>query len=45
MKIKNIFIITVLMAMVTMLGPATLVWAGGEGGAPPDWNDVTGPEI
>ena len=45
MKIKNVFIITVLMAMVTMLGPATLVWAGAEGGAPPDWDNVTGPEI
>jgi len=44
MKIKNVFIITVLMAMVTMLGPATLVLAGGDPPLP-NWDNVTGPEI
>lgn len=44
MKIKNVFIITVLMAMVTMLAPATLVLAGGDP-PPPIWDNVTGPEI
>ena len=44
MKIKNVFIITVLMAMVTMLAPATLVLAGGDP-PPPIWDKVTGPEI
>ena len=35
MKMKNVYIITVLMTMVAMLGPAALVWAGAEGGALP----------
>ena len=45
MKIKTVFIITVLMAMVTMLAPAALVLAGGDPPPPPDWDNVTGPEI
>jgi len=45
MKIRNVFIITVLMAMVTMPAPATLVWAGGDPGTPPNWANVVGPEI
>jgi len=45
MKIKNVYFIAVVIAMTTMLAPATLVWAGAEGGAPPDWDQVTGPEV
>jgi len=45
MKIKKFYLITVLIAMVTMLAPATQVWAGLEGGSPPDWEKVTGPEV
>jgi len=45
MKIKNVYLIAAIIAMLAMLAPATKLWAGAEGGAPPDWNQVTGPEI
>jgi hypothetical protein len=45
MKIKNVYCAAVLIAMATMLTPAMLVWAGTEGGSPPDWDKVTGPEV
>ena len=46
MKFKNIYLIAALMTLATMLGPATLIWAGVEGGGtPPDWEKVTGPEV
>jgi len=45
MKIKNVYLIAAIIAMATMLAPATQLWAGTEGGAPPDWDKVTGPEV
>jgi hypothetical protein len=45
MKIKNFYFIAVLMTLATMLGAATLVWAGAEGGAPDDLASATGPEV
>jgi hypothetical protein len=45
MKIKHVYLITMLMAMATLLGASTLVWAGGEGTAPADLNTATGPEV
>jgi len=45
MKRKNFYFIAVLMTLATMLGASTLVWAGGEGGAPADLNSATGPEV
>ncbi len=45
MKASKIYLNAVLIALMVMLVSAPLVWAGGEGGAPPDWNNVTGPEI
>jgi hypothetical protein len=45
MKIKPVYLITVLMAMATMLGAATLVWAGADPGLSENLDDVTGPEI
>jgi len=45
MKIKKLYFIAVLIAMVTMLVPATQLWAGAEGGDPPDPANVQGPEL
>ena len=45
MKINNVYLIAVLIAMATILAPVTQLWAGTEGGAPPDWEQVTGPEV
>jgi hypothetical protein len=45
MKIKKVNFITVLIAIAALLVPATQVLAGGEGGEPPDWEKVTGPEV
>jgi len=45
MKIKKVNFFAVLIAIATLLVPATQVWAGGEGGDPPDWDKVAGPEV
>ena len=45
MKASKTYLKTVLIALIAMLVSAPLVWAGAEGGNPPDWNNVTGPEI
>ena len=45
MKAIKIYWNAVLITLIAMLVSAPLVWAGAEGGAPPDWNNVTGPEI
>ena len=45
MKIKKVNFIVVLIAIVSLLIPAMPAWAGTEGGAPPDWDNVTGPEV
>ena len=45
MKAIKIYLNAVLIALMVMLVSAPLVWAGAEGGAPPDWDNVTGPEI
>lgn len=45
MKANKIYLNAVLIALIVMLASAPLVWAGAEGGTPPDPNDVTGPEI
>jgi hypothetical protein len=45
MKIKNFYFIAVLMTLAALLVPAAQLWAGTEGGSPPDWEKVTGPEV
>ena len=45
MKASKIFLNAVLIALIALLVSVPLVWAGAEGGAPPDWENVTGPEI
>lgn len=44
MRMKHVYLITMLTVLATMLAPATQLWAGLEGGAP-DSTKVTGPEI
>ena len=45
MNFKKIYFITVLIAMIAMLIPTTQSWAGVEGGPPPNWDKVEGPEL
>ena len=45
MKFRKIYFIAVLFALIAMLVPTTQTWAGVEGGPPPDWDNVTGPEL
>ena len=45
MKARKIYFSAVLIALIAMLAPATLVWAGGDPGTPPDSDNVVGPEI
>ncbi len=45
MKASKIYLSAVLIVTIALLVSAPLAWAGAEGGTPPDWNNVTGPEI
>ena len=44
MKAHNIYLSALMIALIAMLAPATLVLAGGDP-PPPNWDNVTGPEI
>ena len=44
MKARKIYLNAVVIALMAMLAPATLVLAGGDP-PPPNWDNVTGPEI
>jgi len=45
MNFKKVYFIAVLIAMTAMVMPATQLWAGIEGGPPPNWDKVEGPEL
>ena len=45
MNFRKFSFIAVLIAMAAMVMPAPQLWAGVEGGPPPNWDKVEGPEL